>query len=71
MNLTFLKWTSSIILSTGLFFTSYNIYPLNLYVQLVGVAGWLWVGFIWKDNSVIFINGVGFIILLNGIIYSL
>jgi len=66
-----LKWTSSIILSGGLCLTALNIYPLNLYVQLVGVIGWFWVGLLWRDYSIMFINGVGATILFSGIIYSL
>ena len=65
-----LKWTSSIILSSGLCLTALNIYPLNLYVQLIGVLGWLWVGVLWKDYSIMFINAVGGLILGSGIIYS-
>ena len=65
-----LKWASSIILSSGLCLTALNIYPLNLYIQLIGVLGWLWVGVLWKDYSIILINAVGTIILASGVIYS-
>jgi len=65
-----LKWTSSIILSSGLCLTAMNIYPLNLYVQFIGVFGWLIVGYKWNDYSIIFINAVGLLILGSGIIYT-
>lgn len=64
-----LKWFSSIILTLGIILTSYNIYPLNLYVQIVGVIGWLYVGILTKDNPLIFINAIGFFVLLSGIFY--
>jgi len=70
MNINILKWTSSIILSSGLCLTAMNIYPLNLYVQFIGVLGWVFVGVMWNDYSIIFINVVGIIILTSGIIYS-
>ena len=65
-----LKWTSSLILSCGLVLTSFNIYPINLYVQFIGVMGWLVVGVKTEDNALMFVNGVGLAILGFGIIYS-
>ena len=65
-----LKWSSSIVLTLGIVLTSYNIYPLNLYVQVVGVFGWLLTGIITKDNTLVFINAVGFVVLISGIVYS-
>ena len=65
-----LKWSSSIVLTLGIVLTSYNIYPLNLYVQVVGVFGWLLTGIITKDNPLVFINAVGFVVLISGIVYS-
>jgi anaerobic C4-dicarboxylate transporter len=50
--------------------TSFNIYPINLYVQFVGVLGWLVVGVKTKDNALVFVNGVGLAILGFGIVYS-
>ena len=65
-----LKWTSSLILSCGLVLTSFNYYPMNLYVQFLGVLGWLVVGIKTKDHPITFVNGVGLAILGFGIIYS-
>ena len=65
-----LKWSSSIVLTLGIVLTSYNIYPLNLYVQVVGVFGWLLTGIITKDTPLVFINAVGFVVLISGIVYS-
>ncbi len=63
-----LKWFGSILLLIGLCFTSFNIYPLNLYFMLIGSAVWVSVGYIWKDGSIILLNVVGFIITLVGLI---
>ena len=65
-----LKWFGSILLLIGLCFTSFNIYPLNLYFMLIGSAVWVSVGYIWKDGSIILLNVVGFIITLVGLIYQ-
>ena len=63
-----LKWFGYILLLIGLCFTSFNIYPLNLYFMLIGSAVWISVGYIWKDGSIILLNVVGFIITLVGLI---
>jgi len=65
-----LKWFSSVVLVIGIILTSYNIYPANLYVQVVGVLGWLFTGILTKDNPLIFINAIGFVVLVSGIVYS-
>ena len=65
-----LKWSSSIVLTLGIVLTSYNIYPLNLYVQVIGVFGWLLTGIITKDNPLVFINAVVFVVLISVILYS-
>jgi uncharacterized protein with PQ loop repeat len=64
------KWFSAIVLSIGLVLTSANIYPQNLYVQIVGITGWLYAGILTEDKPLIYINFVGLIILLAGIWYS-
>jgi hypothetical protein len=43
---------------------------MNLYVQFLGVLGWLVVGIKTKDHPISFVNGVGLAILGSGIIYS-
>ena len=63
-----LKWFGSILLLIGLCFTSFNIFPLNLYFMLIGSGVWVMVGYIWKDGSIILLNVVGFIITIVGLI---
>jgi uncharacterized protein with PQ loop repeat len=65
-----LKWFSSVVLVIGIILTSYNIYPANLYVQVVGVLGWLLTGILTRDNPLIFINSIGFVVLVSGMYYS-
>ena len=63
-----LKWFGSILLLIGLCFTSFNIYPLNLYFMTIGSVVWVSVGYFWKDGSIILLNSVGFIISVVGLI---
>jgi fatty-acid desaturase len=64
----YIKWTASIILLTGITLTANNIYPLNLFFDVVGVTGWFIVAMMWNDHALIVINSVSIIILLNGIL---
>jgi len=64
----YLKWVSCIILLIGMTLTAQNIYPINLFVNLVGLVGWLIVAIIWNDRALIVINAVGVSIYTNGIV---
>ena len=74
----FTKWVSSLVIIAGMALTASNIYPLNMYMQLVGIIGWLVVALAWHDRLVVWcgffcswiILGVIFI-FINGIIASL
>ncbi|MDP7365654.1 MAG: hypothetical protein QGH83_00130 [Candidatus Pacebacteria bacterium] len=69
----YIKWVSSIILLFGMVLTSVgpDYYPFNLILHLVGVIGWLIVGMLWHDRAIIFINTVGAVIFLTGILQAL
>ncbi len=49
--------------ATGIFLvsvllTSFNVYPLNIFVALVANILWLWLGFIWNKWSLIIVEAV-------------
>jgi hypothetical protein len=67
----FTKWVSSLVIISGMALTASNIYPLNMYMHLVGITGWLVVGFAWHDRSLIMLNAVAALIFTSGIIASL
>ena len=67
----FTKWASSLVIIAGVALTVSNIYPLNMYMHLVGIIGWLVVAFAWHDRSLIMQNAVAAFIFINGIISSL
>ena len=64
----YIKWASSIILIAGMLATANNIYPINLYFHLVGLAGWFVVGMLWNDRALIIINAIGIAIFVNGLL---
>jgi len=47
---------------------SANLYPYNIMVQIVGVAGWLWVGYLWHDRAIMVLNAMGVMFLGIGLI---
>jgi|TARA_R100000482_G_C4997761_1_gene90192 hypothetical protein len=64
----YIKWAASVVLIIGMLFTANNIYPLNLYFHVVGLAGWFIVAMIWNDRALIVINAVSLAILTNGLL---
>jgi|TARA_Y100000296_G_C4934912_1_gene138499 fatty-acid desaturase len=64
----YIKWVASIILIVGITLTANNIYPLNLFFDVVGLTGWFIVAMLWNDHALIVINSVSIVILLNGIL---
>ena len=63
----YVKLISSLVIIVGMIMSSQNIYPYNLYVHLLGVAGWLWVGFLWHDRALILLNAIAVVIFALGI----
>jgi hypothetical protein len=66
----YIKWTGSVFLIVAMMMTSVNIFPLNLYVALVGMTGWLIVGILWHDRALIVLNAVSVAIYGLGIMNS-
>ena len=66
----YIKWTGSVFLIVAMMMTSANIFPLNLYVALVGMTGWLIVGILWHDRALIVLNAVSVAIYGVGIMNS-
>ena len=64
----YVKWIASVILIIAMIFTANNIYPYNLVLHFIGLAGWLWVAVIWNDRSLIVLNSVALAIFANGLI---
>ena len=48
--------------------TANNVYPINVFVYMSGLLGWLIVAIIWNDRALIVINAVGLAIYANGIV---
>jgi len=46
-----IEWTLTALLITGVALTSFNIYPMNLWVCLAGNIGWVYLAWIWRKWS--------------------
>ena len=64
----YIKWASSITLIFAMLFTSANMFHINLFVANVGFIGWLVVGMLWHDRSLIVLNAVSLAIYTSGIL---
>lgn len=65
-----IEWISTILVIVGAMLTSYNVYPLNLYVILAGNFGWMIIGLMWKKPSLIIIQAVLTVIYVVGLIHE-
>ena len=62
------EWLCTIVLLAGVALTSFNIFPLNLWVLLVGNLGWVILGVIWRKWSLTVMQIVITLIYVVGII---
>ena len=52
MNVSKLKWISTLFILTGIFIAQFNIYPLYIFIHSIGALGWVTSGYLMKDNAV-------------------
>jgi len=64
-----LKWISTAILIAGAILTSFDITPWNKWLSFIGNFGWMVVGYIWNEMSLVVISLVLTIIYIIGMFY--
>ena len=68
----YIKWIATIFLLTGMILRTTQQYMfIDIVVSLLGAIGWMTVGIMWKDKSLISLNAVATLILLYGFIIGL
>lgn len=65
------EWSATFVLLIGVALTSFNMYPLNVYVCLAANLLWLWLGFIWKKWSLIVVELVVVAMYLAGTVKAI
>ena len=66
-----LEWSSTAILLVGVYLTAVNIYPMNVYISLIGNFGWLIVAIIWRKWSLLVVQLVISALYLYGMLSTL
>ena len=65
----YVKWTASVFILGSMTIRGVEgLQFCDLVLSLIGVAGWLWVGMLWKDRALILLNGIGVFLFLNTLI---
>lgn len=63
-----MEWGSTALLLVGVALTSFNIYPLNLWVCLAANVGWTVMGILWKKWSLLIVQAVVSAIYIFGMV---
>lgn len=63
-----IKWTGTILCLLGIALTSFNIYPLNLFLGLAGSALWTLAGWLQRDPPLVLVEAVAVAFYILGII---
>lgn len=62
------EWISTAVLMVGVALNAVNIYPLNVYLCLIGNFGWAVVALRWRSWSLLVIQAVTSLIYLIGLV---
>ena len=63
-----IKWLGTILCLTGIGLTSFNIYPINILLSLVGSVLWTFAGWLQKDTPLFLVELVAVIFYTAGMI---
>jgi len=63
-----IKWLGTILCLTGIGLTSFNIYPINIVLSLIGSVLWTLAGWIQKDIPLFLVEAVAVIFYIAGVI---
>ena len=64
----FIEWSATITLMLGVALTSFNVYPANIYMSILGNFLWFLMALHWKKLSLTIIQLVVLVIYVGGII---
>ena len=64
----YIKWLGTILCLIGIALTSFNIYPINIVLGLIGSALWTWAGWAQKDMPLFLVEAVAVVMYMAGVI---
>ena len=62
------KWFGTILCLIGICLTSFNVYPANIVLGLIGSALWTWAGWAQKDTPLFLVEAVAVVMYLIGLV---
>ena len=65
----YIKYTSAIIILVAMVFHVQGWTPYNSFLQMLGAAGWIYVGYKWNEKALILNFLPQFAIIIPGLIY--
>lgn len=65
------EWLCTVVLIVGVALTSYNVYPLNIWLCFLGNFGWMILGYMWRKWSLFIVELLIVIIYIAGIYNTL
>ena len=65
----YVKWVSACVILIAMIFHVQGITPWNSFLQLIGAAGWVYVGYRWNERAIILNFLPQFAIIIPGLIY--
>tara|TARA_Y100001956_G_C4033875_1_gene147520 strand:- start:352 stop:573 length:222 start_codon:yes stop_codon:yes gene_type:complete len=71
LSVRYIKWFSATVILTAMVFHVLGLTPWNSMLQLLGAAGWTYVGIKWKEKSIVMNFLPQFFIIIPGLIYML
>ena len=65
------EWGCTFVLIIGVALTSYNIYPLNIWLSFLGNLGWMVLGYMWRKWSLFIVELIIVVIYIGGLYNTL
>ena len=62
-----IKWTGTVLCLIGIALTSFNIYPINIYLGFIGSALWAYAGYKQKDYALFLVEFVAVVMYAIGL----
>jgi hypothetical protein len=69
MNVTVIKYASALTILSAMVLHVLGITPWNSILQMIGAAGWIYVGYKWNERAIILNFLPQFFIIIPGLIY--
>jgi len=65
-----IKWSGTILCLIGIALTSFNFYPINIYLGFIGSALWAYAGYKQQDYALFLVEIVAVVMYATGVIYE-